>query len=99
MTCALLLQAMAALALRLLTFRRWGDEMPYARRFFVAFGFLLLELSIENFFIWCAGTTLLCVCCLMQLSFDTTCSHDALLPGGASLVHATSSWCSIRGTI
>ena len=66
--CVSMLQGMAALAFRLLTFRRWGDEMPYARRFFVAFGLLILELSIENFFIWCAGTTLLRLCCLARPS-------------------------------
>ncbi len=43
---------MVALAVRLLTFRRWNDEMPYAKRFFVAFAILIVELYIENFFIW-----------------------------------------------
>lgn len=43
---------MVALAVRLLTFRRWNDEMPYAKPFFVAFAILIVELYIENFFIW-----------------------------------------------
>ena len=43
---------MGALAVRLLTFRRWNDEMPYAKPFFMAFGILIAELYIENFFIW-----------------------------------------------
>lgn len=46
---------MGALALRLLTFKRWNDEIPYARKFFIAFGFLLLELAVENFFTWFVG--------------------------------------------
>ena len=50
--CRILQSGMAALAVRLLTFRRWNDEMPYARPFFVAFGILVAELYIENFFIW-----------------------------------------------
>lgn len=48
---------MAALAVRLLTFRRWNDEVPYARRFFAAFGVLLAELFIENFFIWAVAAS------------------------------------------
>ena len=37
---------------KLLTFRRWSDETKHARFFFVSFAVLLLELSIENFFIF-----------------------------------------------
>jgi hypothetical protein len=48
---------MAALAVRLLTFRRWNDEVPYARRFFTAFGVLIAELFIENFFIWAVAAS------------------------------------------
>jgi hypothetical protein len=48
---------MAALAVRLLTFRRWNDETPYARPFFMAFGMLIAELYIENFFIWAVAAS------------------------------------------
>ena len=48
---------MAALAVRLLTFRRWNDEVPYARPFFIAFGVLIAELYIENFFIWAVAAS------------------------------------------
>ena len=51
---ACLMQAgMGALAIKLLKFRRWNDEIPYARKFFVAFILLLVELGVENFFTWC----------------------------------------------
>ncbi len=51
---AYLMQAgMGVLAIKLLTFRRWNDEIPYARKFFIAFVLLLVELGVENFFTWC----------------------------------------------
>lgn len=54
---AALLVGMCVLALRLVTFRRWNDEIPFARRFFISFGLLLLELIIENFFTWAVSAS------------------------------------------
>ena len=43
---------MAVLVYTLLTFRRWNDEVRHMRGFLVTFAVLLLELGIENFFIF-----------------------------------------------
>lgn len=43
---------MAFLVYKLLTFRRWNDEVRHMRGFFVTFAVLLLELGVENFFIF-----------------------------------------------
>jgi hypothetical protein len=49
--------AFALLLRKLLTFRRWDDETPYAGRFFLAFCTLLVELALENFCIFAVSAT------------------------------------------
>ncbi|KAH3767023.1 Phosphatidylinositol:ceramide inositolphosphotransferase 3 [Pelomyxa schiedti] len=44
--------SMLAVLYQLVYFKRWGDELPYAKRFFWWWVALCSELLIENFFIW-----------------------------------------------
>ena len=49
-----LLAGFVVLAQRLLAFERWGDEIKELPKFAVTMSLLVLQLLIENFFVWCA---------------------------------------------
>lgn len=51
---------MGGLVYKLLTFRRWNDEVRHMRGFFVTFAVLLLELGVENFFIFVSRRSSFC---------------------------------------
>jgi hypothetical protein len=38
----------------LVTFKRWGDEMKQLPKFVLVFFLFVLELAVENFFVWWA---------------------------------------------
>lgn len=38
----------------LVRFRRWRDEVPYIKQFFLYAFFLIAELAVENFLVWYA---------------------------------------------
>lgn len=46
------LSGLGALAHRLLTFKRWGDEHRYVMRFLVCFLIMIAELLFENCMVW-----------------------------------------------
>jgi hypothetical protein len=37
---------------KILTFKRWGDEYPYVRRFLWCFIVMVVELLWENVMVW-----------------------------------------------
>jgi hypothetical protein len=38
---------------KLVVFKRWGDEMKQLPNFLLCFGAAVVELAVENFFVWC----------------------------------------------
>jgi uncharacterized membrane protein YphA (DoxX/SURF4 family) len=49
-----ILTAAVYLIRKLLTFKRWNDELQHVRKFGLAVGGLLLVVVAENFATWCA---------------------------------------------
>jgi hypothetical protein len=41
------------LAHRLIVFKRWGDELKQLPSFLLWFTLAVVELVVENFFVWC----------------------------------------------
>jgi hypothetical protein len=40
---------------RLFRFKRWSDEIKHLPMFLAMFAFCIIELVVENFFVWCAS--------------------------------------------
>jgi uncharacterized membrane protein YecN with MAPEG domain len=55
----LMLAAFAFVAHGLLTFKRWNDELRELPRFLAAFLLAIIELGVENWFVWCVAVLLL----------------------------------------
>lgn len=45
---------------RFVTFTRWGDEMKHIRPFLIITVSAILQLLVENFFVWCFPPTIFC---------------------------------------
>ncbi|WIA42869.1 hypothetical protein OEZ86_008792 [Tetradesmus obliquus] len=44
-------------ACRVITFERWGHELPYVRRFLACFAAMVAELLVENLMVWVVSAT------------------------------------------